>query len=158
MKIVSWTNLYYNNLDIHKTKWFPPSMLTFGPKCSFLGYTIFQIWQGYYSRKTFNPLCFCHTGSWNSSQWSRDNLIDRLFLLLEFPFSKKFVHTCTLKHFLRKRKISFWCFKYQKIIIREFSPNANFITANFVTTVFQNFPDIFCYCDSKYILLMRFFN
>ena len=101
---------------IHKIKWFPPSMLTFGPKCSFLGYTIFQIWQGYYSRKTFNPLCFCHTGSWNSSQWSRDNLIDRLFLLLEFPFSKKFVHVCTLKHFLRKRKISFWCFKYQKII------------------------------------------
>ena len=25
---------------------------------------------------------------------------------------------------------------------REFSPNANFITANFVTAVFQNFPDI----------------
>ena len=39
---------------------------------------------------------------------------------------------------------------------REFSPNANFITANFITAVFQNFPDIFCYCDSMYILLMRF--
>ena len=29
-------------------------------------------------------------------------------------------------------------------IYREFSPNANFITANFVTAVFQNFLDIFC--------------
>ena len=28
-------------------------------------------------------------------------------------------------------------------ICREFLPNANFITANFVTAVFQNFPDIF---------------
>mgnify|MGYP001305147328 CR=1 FL=1 len=42
------------------------------------------------------------------------------------------------------------------LIYREFSPNANFITANFITAVFQNFPDIFCYCDSMYILLMRY--
>ena len=48
------------------------------------------------------------------------------------------------------------CFA-QKGWYREFSPNANFITANFVNAVFQNFPDIFCYCDSIYILLMRFY-
>ena len=42
-------------------------------------------------------------------------------------------------------------------VYREFSPNANFITANFITAVFQNFPDVFCYCDSMYILLMQFF-
>ena len=29
---------------------------------------------------------------------------------------------------------------------REFSPNANFITAVFVTAVFQNFPDKFGLC------------
>ena len=43
-------------------------------------------------------------------------------------------------------------------IYREFSPNANFITANLVTAVFQNFLDIFCYCDFISILLMRFFG
>ena len=103
---------------IHKIKLFPPSMLTFGPKCSFLGYTIFQIWQGYYSRKTINPFYFCHTGSWNSSQWSRDNLIDRLFLLLEFPFSKKFVHVHS-STFYKKGKFPFGALnsKYQKINI-----------------------------------------
>ena len=37
---------------------------------------------------------------------------------------------------------------------REFSLNANFITANSVTAVFQNFSDIFYYFDSMYILLM----
>ena len=26
---------------------------------------------------------------------------------------------------------------------RKFSPYVNFITANFITTIFQNFPDIF---------------
>ena len=36
---------------------------------------------------------------------------------------------------------------------REFSPNANFISANFNFVVFQ---DIFCYCDSMNILLMQF--
>ena len=41
---------------------------------------------------------------------------------------------------------------------REFLPNANFITANFVTAVFQNFLNIFCYCDFISILLMRFFG
>ena len=50
-----------------------------------------------------------------------------------------------------KFEISISSFKH-----REFSPNANFITANFITAVFQNFPDIFCYCDSMYILLMQF--
>ena len=40
---------------------------------------------------------------------------------------------------------------------REFLPNANFITANFVTAVFQNFLDKFCYCDFISISLMRFF-
>ena len=46
-----------------------------------------------------------------------------------------------------------------KILInyREFSPNANFITANLVTAVFQNFLDTFCYCNFISILLMRFY-
>ena len=36
-----------------------------------------------------------------------------------------------------------------KILInyREFSPNANFITAIFVTAVFQNFPEKFALCE-----------
>ena len=47
---------------------------------------------------------------------------------------------------------------YFHSMYREFSPNANFITANFVTAVFQNFLNIFCYCDFISILLMRFFG
>ena len=39
---------------------------------------------------------------------------------------------------------------------REFSPNANFITVNFIVAVFQNFPDKFCYSGSMYILLCVF--
>ena len=39
-----------------------------------------------------------------------------------------------------------WIVKFQawnskKKMYREFSPNVNFITADFVTVVFQNFPD-----------------
>ena len=34
-----------------------------------------------------------------------------------------------------------------KYAYREFSPNANFITADFVTAVFQNFPQIFALCE-----------
>ena len=41
-------------------------------------------------------------------------------------------------------------------LYRGFLPNANFITANFITAVFQNIPDIFCYRDSMYVFLMRF--
>ena len=77
-------------------------MLNFGQKYSLLGWTIFEIQQSKkdtISEKLSTHCAFATQEVENSSQWSRDNLIDRLFLLLEFPFSKKFVHVCTLKHF-----------------------------------------------------------
>jgi hypothetical protein len=49
-----------------------------------------------------------------------------------------------------------WLMRFFGLFIREFSPNANFISANFVNAVFQNFLDVFCYCDFMSILLMRF--
>ena len=42
-------------------------------------------------RKCFPSFWFATQEVGNSSQWSRDNLIDWLFLLLEFPFYLKFV-------------------------------------------------------------------
>ena len=62
-------------------------------------------------------------------------------------------HMSTKVGTLRELKHYFYIF----LCYRGFSPNANFITANLVTAVFQNFLDIFCYCDFISILLMRFF-
>ena len=55
---------------------------------------------------------------------------------------------------------------YNQSQYRGFSPYANFITANFITAIFQNFPKIFGLCDFMYYLfcycdfynwLMRFY-
>ena len=48
-------------------------------------------------------------------------------------------------------------FDLKLAVYRGFSPYANFISANFITAVFQNFPKILPYAIFMYSWLMRFY-
>ena len=71
------------------------------------------------------------------------------FIFLFFIGSDTWSHKCQTASciIVYTWKLGYYIiFVFTELLYREFSPYANFITANFITAVFQNFPKIFALC------------